>query len=263
MERKYIALALAGLIGCAGLVSAGVIGVELADGYGMLGAGLGADDTENDTGNQGGAGPGRWFRERIRDRIQDRVRDRMMQQHRHQTQYGAHLAENYLNLSRLEGVLAYDNDTKTYMIDGTVLYLGTELFMDRMARSDYDGDGAYEHVGDELQGLVGTPVVVNGLLDSDTLYVSHINGIWLRVPREVTVMELDGTLETVNGTYMVDGTRLLLPRQGMTRSDIDGDGTLEPLRSELDGLVGTSVTVDGASVEHGLLVSHVNGIWAR
>ncbi len=263
MERKYIALALAGLIGCAGLVSAGVIGVELADGYRMLGVGRGADDTENDTGNEGGTGPGRWLRERIRDRIQDRVHGRMMQQHRHQMQYGARLAENYLDLTRLEGVLGYDNDTETYSIEGTVLYLGSELFMDRMARSDYDGDGAYEHVGDELQELVGTSVKVNGVVGNDTLYVSHVNGIWLRVPREVTVMELEGTLETVNGTYMVDSTRLLLPRQGMSRSDIDGDGTLEPLRSELDGLVGTSVMVDGASVEHGLLVAHVNGIWVR
>ena len=264
MERKYIALALAGLIGCAALVSAGVIGVEVADGYGLPGAGNGTDNSKSGAnGNDGGAGPGRWLQERIRDRIQDRVRDRVMERHRHQMQYTERVAENYLNLSRLEGVLAYDNDTETYSIDGTVLYPGNECFLASLARSDYDQDGSYEQVQDELQGLVGTEVVVNGLLVNDTLYVSHVNGIWLRVPREVTVTELSGTLEYSNESYIVDGTRLLVNGRRMSRSDIDGDGMLERLREELNGLVGTSVAVDGATVEHGLLVAHVNGIWVR
>ncbi|MFO8133835.1 MAG: hypothetical protein R6U10_07910 [Thermoplasmatota archaeon] len=263
MNRKYIALALVGLIGCAGLVSAGVIGVELADGYGMMGAGSGSDDAEHGAENGGGAGPGRWLQERIRDRVHDRVRDRIMERHRHQMEYAERMAENYLNLTRLDGVLSYDNETGTYMIDCTVLYLGDEHFLASPARSDYDQDGSYEPVQDELQGLVGIDVAANGLLVNDTLYVSHVNGIWLRAPRAANVVELEGVLEEVNGSFFVDGVRLLFPMRSMSRSDIDGDGMLEPLRSELDGVVGTAVVVDGASRDNGLLVAHVNGIWTR
>lgn len=263
MERKYIALALIGLIGCAALVSAGVIGVEFADGYGVLGFGSGTNDTDNGAGDSGSPGPGRWLRDRIRDRMQDRVWNRIMRQHRHQMQYANRMAGNYLNITRLEGALAYDNDTGTYYIDGTVLYLGPDTFLDRLARSDYDGDGSYEYVWEELQGLLGSNIVVNGLIDGDTLYVSHINGIWLRMPREVTVTELEGVLEYGNGSYVVDGTRLLLPGRRMSRSDIDGDGMLERLHGEMDGLAGTSVVVDGTIVEKGLLVAHVNGISVR
>ncbi len=264
MERKYIALALVALVGCAGLASAGVIGVEVADGYGILGSGSGTDDAENRAESDDGFdGPGRWLHERIRDRVQDRVRDGMMQRHRHQMQYAERMAENYLNLTRLEGVLTYDNETMTYSVDGTVLYLGDEQFLASLARSDYDRDGSYEPVQDELQGLVGIEVVANGLLDNDTLYVSHVNGIWLRAPRETNIVALEGVLENVNGSFFVDGTRLLVNGRRMSRSDIDGDGMLERLREELNGLVGTNVAVDDTTVEHGLLVAHVNGIRVR
>lgn len=264
MERKYIALALIGLIGCAGLVSAGVIGVELADGYSTLDVGNGTDDAENGAdGDNGLTGPGRWLRERIRDRIQDRVRDRVMQQHRHQMQYGARMAENYLNLTRLEGVLTYDSSTETYTIDTTVLYLGNEQFLASLATSDYDGDGEYEYVWEELQGLVDMEVVVNGIIDGDTLYVSHINGIWLHIPRETNIVELEGVLESINGSFFVNGTELLFIGRGMCRSDIDSDGSLEPLREEINGLVGEDVTVDGTTVDGRLMVRHINGIWVR
>jgi hypothetical protein len=262
MERKYIALALVGLIGCVGLVSAGVIGVEFADGY-MLGTSYGTDDIENGVDDDGPTGPGAWLRERIRDRVQNRMQDRVMQHRQHQMQRGAHMAENYLNLTRLEGVLVYDNDTESYMIDNSVLYLGDEYFLASLAQSDYDQDGSYEYVWEELQGLIGSDIVVNGLLENDTLYVSHINGIWLRVPREVTLMELDGILEYRNGSYVIDGVILLFPKHGMSRSDIDGDGSLERLKDELDGLVGEQISVDGASVDKGIVVAHVNGISVR
>ena len=262
MKRKYIALALVGLIGCVGLVSAGVIGVEFADGY-MLGPSNGTDDTETGIDDDGPTGPGTWLRERIRDRMQNRMQHRVMQHQQHQMQHGACMAENYLNLTRLEGVLVYDNDTETYMIDDTVLYLGDEYFLASLAQSDYDGDGEYEYIWMELQDMVGSDIVVNGVLENDTLYVSHINGIWLRIPREVTLMELDGILAYGNGSYIIDGTTLLFPKHGMPRSDIDGDGSLERLKDELDGLVGEHVSVDGASVDKGLAVAHVNGISVR
>lgn len=262
MERKYVALALIGLIGCAALVSAGVIGVELADGYGMPGAGSGTNDAANGADAEA-PDSGAWLRDRMRDRMQDR-----MQQHRHQMQHRqverADLAmEHYLNLTRLEGILAYDSEMETYMIDATVLYVGDDRFLASLARSDYDRDGSYEQVQDELQGLVGGEVVVNGLLDNDTLHVSHVNGIWLRVPREVTVMELEGVLENSNGSFFVDGTELCFAGPGRPRSDIDGDGILERLHEELDGLVGDMVTVDGAMAHGRLVVMHVNGISVR
>lgn len=282
MERKYIALALIGLVGCAALLNAGIIGVEPVDGYSILGVGNDGASI-NVTGSENGteddpcpcSGP------QLRNQTHNQWRNRVMEQrggmmHRHQQQMEHQhqnrqmdvertrpVMGNYLNLTRLEGTLAYDNSTATYTIDTTVLYLGGDSFLSSLARSDYDGDGTYEHVGDELQGLADGEVVVNGLLDNDTLYVSHVNGIWLRMPRERETTGLSGVLECSNGSYTVAGTRLLFRGQRVSRSDIDGDGSLERLHDEFDGLVGEEVTVDGTSVENGLLVVHVNGIWIR
>lgn len=237
MKRMYIALALAGLIGCAVLVDAGINGIGTEDGNGV----------------------GKWFRNRIMNQWQrghvGSGGPSMGQQWRWQ-----HAAGNYLNTTRLEGVLEYDGEN--YTVDGAVLYLGNEWFMESLAKSDYDGDGVYEYVWQELEGLTGSWVVVNGVLHDDMLCVSHINGIWFRAPHQADITEITGVLEQANESYVIDGTEVLFRKRGYSRSDIDGDGSLERMVDEISGLAGQEITVDGTMTERGLLVMHVNGIWA-
>ena len=170
------------------------------------------------------------------------------------------IGSDYLNITRLEGVLDYDNGT--YMVDATVLYLGNEWFLDSLSKSDYDGDGTYEYLWQELEGLLGTTIVINGILEDSILYVSHINGIWLRMPKRADITELEGVLEYSNGSYFVDGTALIVKLRGFSKSDIDSDGALERLMEELDGLVGEEVIVDGTVKDDGrIFVVHINGIF--
>ena len=132
-----------------------------------------------------------------------------------------------------------------------------------MAQSDYDRDGTYEYIWQELEGLRDTEVVVNGVLENSTLYVTHINGIWLRNPILVEITEIQGYLvyDNETGSYFVDDTEILLKKQGFSRSDIDGDGSLEHLWEEVNGLVGEIITVDGTLLDQALVVEHINGIW--
>jgi hypothetical protein len=60
----------------------------------------------------------------------------------------------------------------------------------------------------------------------------------------------------------VEGTQLII-KQGISRSDIDSDGALEPIRKEINGLLGENISVDGTTIEGGLVVIHINGIWVR
>ena len=166
-----------------------------------------------------------------------------------------------LNYTRMEGVLQYENGS--YYLDGMKLYVGNDFFLDSIAKSDYDGDGEYEYVWQELNGLVGKEIIVNGVIRNDMLYVSHINGIWLRMPREMPdLIEMKGTLENINGSFYINDT-LLIIKHGFSKSDIDGDGLLEKMYEELNGLVGKEITVDGFLNEKGFVVMHINGIWAR
>jgi hypothetical protein len=168
---------------------------------------------------------------------------------------------NYLNITRIEGVLGYNEDM--YMVGTTVLYLGNELFLKNLAQSDYDQDGTYEYIWQELEGLMDTPIVVNGILENNTLYVTHINGIWLRIPTNRDITEIQGELTYDNETssYFVGDTGIVIKKRGFSRSDIDGDESLEPLWEELKGLVGETITVDGTLYDEVLVIEHINGIW--
>lgn len=284
MDRKYIALALAGLVGVAALINAGVIGVSADDGSttdtGTDGDVDASDANEpgntyaNDTGFHGPGSNGERFRHQGMEMNQRGNRegppgmgmnqyqdDELDQFQGNEWCTKDYLTKNYLNITRLEGILAYNNGT--FMVDTTVLYFGNELFLKGLAKSDYDGDGIYEYVWQELEGLIGTELVVNGILDGDTLYVSHINGIYLTMPKQTDITELEGILERTNGSFFVNGTQLLITKRGISMSDIDGDDMLEPLAEELNGLLGENVSVDGTTIEGGLIVIHINGIWAR
>lgn len=171
------------------------------------------------------------------------------------------LWHNLLNLTRMEGTLEYENGS--YYLNGIKLYMGGDYFLNSWARSDYDRDGQYEYVWQELNGLIGKEIVVNGILKNNTLYVSHINGIWLRMPKEMpNMVKIEGILEFNNGSFFVNDTMLII-KHGFSKSDIDGDGSLERMFSELYGLIGEEITIDGFLNDRGLVVVHINGIWAR
>ena len=233
-----MAIGLAALIGMVALVEAGVNGI--------------------DDGNDAEHG----FHEKW-SRIKQAMQNRWHSFHGKNGRWNnawEHAARNMLNVTRLEGVL--ENINGTYYVDGIPLYLGDEMFLNTLTRSDYDRDGVYEQVGEEIAGLEGSNVVVNGVLRNGTLYVSHINGIWLRMPRDVDVVTIEGTLENINGSFYVDGYELKIKR-GYSRSDIDGDGALERMYEEFAGLEGSDVTVDGVMHNRWIMVMHINGIWAR
>ena len=226
MKRIYIAAALAAIIGLAVVVEAGMNGMENSD--------IGS----------------KW------QKFKHMWQNRFARHHRMQ-----HAWRNMLNFTRMEGILESENGS--YYINGVQLYLGGDAFMNSISRSDYDRDGSYEYIWQEMDGLVGSYIVVNGIIKGDTLYVSHINGIWLRMPRESPeITELEGVLEYINGSYYINGIELLI-KHGFSKSDIDGDMQLERMDEEMNGLVGQQITVDGFMNEKGFVVLHVNGIWAR
>ena len=162
-----------------------------------------------------------------------------------------------LNLDREEGMLSYEEGM--FYVDGIEIYFGDAWWLNHTIRSDYDGDGEYETVWNELLGLVGSNVTVNGRLVNETLVASHINGMFLRIPFKTEFMVLNGVIEQVNGTFYIDGYKIILPRR-MARSDYDGDGLLERMHVELQGLAGSVATIDGYAFNGKIRPLHINGI---
>ncbi len=167
---------------------------------------------------------------------------------------------NYLNITRIEGIL--ESIDGKYYVNDVEIYFGDDFFLASTSRSDYDMDGVYETVMEEINGLVGSEVIINGLLEENIIYASHINGMWLRRPCYNELVELEGILEEINGSYYIDDIKLMI-KQGFSKSDIDRDGTLERMYDELNGLVGEEIRIDGILKDSGIAVMHINGIWAR
>lgn len=282
MKKQKLALA---AIGIAGLVLIGTAVLSVARGGNDMPAGFEnrdttvtlATDTETtqkmaymtmpqmsiSTCFVGDGMPNGWQKGNQSDNGRVGAHGRMMNHYRNHPIEPPYMGSKYLNTTRLEGILEYNDGT--YFVDTTVLYLGNEVFLKSLAQSDYDKDGAYEYIEQELQGLQDTAVVVNGVLENNSLYVTHINGIWLRNPVLVEITEMQGYLSYDNktGSYFVDETKIILKKQGFSRSDIDGDGSLEPLWGEINGLVGGIITVDGTFLDKALVVEHINGVWVR
>jgi len=164
---------------------------------------------------------------------------------------------NLLNMDREEGVLSYEYGK--FYVDDVAIYFGDAWWLNHTIKSDYDGDGEYETVWNELLGLVGSNVTVNGRLVNETLVASHINGMFLRIPVMAEFVELNGTIEEINGSFYIDGYKILLPRR-MARSDYDGDGMLERMYNEIRGLIGKVVTIDGYVFHGNIKPMHINGI---
>jgi hypothetical protein len=86
------------------------------------------------------------------------------------------------NLSTLTGTLTYDGTN--FFIGDVEVHFGPSWYItSSMSAVDYDQDGQYELVIDEIQGLVGAEVSVEGHYQSDGwMSVFTINGETYREP---------------------------------------------------------------------------------
>jgi hypothetical protein len=86
------------------------------------------------------------------------------------------------NLTTLTGIMTYDG--VNFYIETVELHFGPTWYItSAMSAVDYDQDGQIELVIDELLGLVGTEVTVEGHYQSDTwMSVFTINGEIYREP---------------------------------------------------------------------------------
>jgi len=172
------------------------------------------------------------------------------------------------NMTEVSGILYFENGS--YYIDGFMISFGPEWFLEnRTARSDYDRDGTYETIKEELEGLEGTDVTIMGILRNDTILAFYIDGIWyrnpVRMPQEISeisgILEYDGEYTINNQTIFFGSMRMLFHK--VAKSDYDRDGQLESMYYELDGLLGTEVTLDGFYKGDVFVPFHINGIWYR
>ncbi len=92
------------------------------------------------------------------------------------------ICQGGVNLTTITGILTYDGTN--FYIGDVELHFGPSWFIIAAESSvDYDGDGELELVYDELQGLVGTEITVEGHLQSSGwMSVFTINGEMYREP---------------------------------------------------------------------------------
>ncbi len=173
------------------------------------------------------------------------------------------------NMTEISGVLSYENGS--YYVGIQVVSFGPIWLLENVtARSDYDRDGTYETIEEEFEGLTGTEITITGIMKNDTMYAFYINGIWyrnsVRMPQEIS--EIMGILEYNNGTYEIENQTVFFGPMKMlfnrvARSDYDGDGQLESMYYELDGLSGSHVTLDGFYKGDVFVPAHIDGMWYR
>jgi hypothetical protein len=86
------------------------------------------------------------------------------------------------NLTEITGTLEYDG--QNFIIDTMELHFGPNWYINSAVASyDYDEDGEEEIIFEELQGLVGTEVKIEGHVQSDNwISVFTINGLVYREP---------------------------------------------------------------------------------
>jgi len=80
---------------------------------------------------------------------------------------------NVLNFTKIEGILEYTNGS--YYINDTKLIIKRGF-----SKSDIDRDGSLERMDDEMKGLLGEEIRIDGFFKDGRLVVLHINGIWAR-----------------------------------------------------------------------------------
>jgi len=94
------------------------------------------------------------------------------------SQYGCH---NNSNMTTITGVLLYQNSN--FKIGTTILSFGCYNYINTtISPYDFDGDGTIETILNELLGMVGTSITVEGYLRcmGTKLNVYYINGILYR-----------------------------------------------------------------------------------
>ena len=173
------------------------------------------------------------------------------------------------NMTEVSGILSYENGT--YYVSSQAVSFGPEWFVENVtARSDYDRDGTYETMKEELEGLKGTEVTIMGVMKNDTINAFYINGIWYRNPVKMPqeISEITGILEYINGSYKI-GKQIIFFGPARTlfnkvaRSDYDRDGQIESMYYELQGLLGKEVTLDGFYKGDAFVPFHIDGMWYR
>jgi len=88
---------------------------------------------------------------------------------------------NNTNMTELTGELTYEDST--FMIETTILNFGCYYYINTTTSPyDFDGDGELETILNELLGMVGTTITVEGYLrcHHSKLMVYYINGIAYR-----------------------------------------------------------------------------------
>jgi len=83
---------------------------------------------------------------------------------------------NHTNMTELTGVLTYNQSV--FKIGTTVLNFGGPCYLNTTSPYDFDGDGTIETRLNEILGLVGTSITVEGNLrcQNTRLIVFYING---------------------------------------------------------------------------------------
>jgi hypothetical protein len=72
------------------------------------------------------------------------------------------------SLEELTGILSYDGIY--YFIDNVEVHFGPIWYIKTTKTKDFDGDGTIEFVFDELQGLLGETVTMQGYYQSDNWF---------------------------------------------------------------------------------------------
>ena len=94
---------------------------------------------------------------------------------------------NNSNLTEMTGVLDYDGTTFT--MESTILMFGCYNYLNStVSPYDFDGDGNLETILNELLGMVGTIITVEGYMrcQNTRLVVFYINGIEYRECGSIT-----------------------------------------------------------------------------
>ncbi|MFO7676906.1 MAG: hypothetical protein R6V50_00770 [Thermoplasmatota archaeon] len=140
--------------------------IALVTGVLLLGIVFSGTAVTYDQNNSNQLGNGNNLVQRIRNRVCDMLG----------------ICQGGCELTELTGVLEYDE--VNFFIEDVELHFGPNWYITAAISSeDFDGDGEYELIIDELLGLVGIEITVEGHLQSENwMSVFTINGLVYREP---------------------------------------------------------------------------------
>ncbi len=102
--------------------------------------------------------------------------DGLMQRLRNRIYDMLGICQGGVNLTTISGILTFDGTN--FFIDNVEIHFGPTWYIESAESNvDYDDDGAKELIYDELQGLIGTEIAVEGHMQSSGwMSVFTING---------------------------------------------------------------------------------------